>query len=164
LEPGEIFGMAPAKWKRMKTKKVIYWISTILVCAMMAMVSFAYLTHEPKMAEAFRTLGYPPYFQNILGAAKILGVITLLAPGFALLKEWAYAGFTFTFIGAFISHLVMGQNQEALMPVISLVLLGLSYSLRPATRRLSFATRLPNLPAKDYPASSSAHAHQSTGA
>jgi hypothetical protein len=146
----------------MKTKQVIYWISTILVCAMMAMVAFAYLTNQPKMAEAFSSLGYPPYFQDILGVAKLLGVIALLAPGFALLKEWAYAGFTFTFIGAFISHLAVGQNQEALMPVIALVLLGLSYSLRPANRRLSFAMRLPNVPEKDYSVGN-APAHQSTG-
>jgi DoxX-like family len=137
----------------MKKKNIVYWISTLLICAMMTMVAFAYLAHEPKMAEAFRALGYPPYFQNILGIAKILGVIALLIPGFALLKEWAYAGFTFTFIGAFASHLAVGQNQEALMPLISLVLLGLSYSLRPATRRLFFATRLENPPARVYSAS-----------
>jgi hypothetical protein len=68
-----------------------------------------------------------------------LGVIALLVPGFALLKEWAYAGFTFTFIGAFISHLTMNQNQEALMPVVALALLAISYFLRPASRRVHYA-------------------------
>jgi hypothetical protein len=66
-------------------------------------------------------------------------VIALLVPGFLILKEWAYAGFTFTFIGAFISHLAMNQNQEAIMPVIAFVVLAISYFMRPASRRLHSA-------------------------
>ena len=37
-------------------------------------------------------LGYPLYFITIIGFWKVLGAITLLAPGFPRLKEWAYAG------------------------------------------------------------------------
>jgi uncharacterized membrane protein YphA (DoxX/SURF4 family) len=119
----------------MTAKLIGYWIATVLICAMMAMSSFAYLSHAPKMMEGFAKLGYPPYFPIILGVFKALGVIALLAPRFALLKEWAYAGFTFTFIGAFVSHLAVGQDKEAIAPVIALVLLAISYVLRPATRR-----------------------------
>ena len=83
------------------------------------------------------SLGYPPYFSTILGSAKTLGILALLAPGLPLLKEWAYAGFTFTFLGALWSHLAMGQTQAVPMPIAALVLLALSYILRPAgTRRL----------------------------
>lgn len=146
----------------MKTKKILYWISTLLISAEMLMAAYSYLTHEPKMTDGMRSLGYPLYFQSILGIAKILGVIALLAPAFPLLKEWAYAGFTFTFIGAFISHLACGQNAQALAPAISLILLAISYLLRPASRRLTFAMRLPNLPKTDY-SISRAHAPHSTG-
>ena len=45
--------------------------------------------------EAMANLGDPMYLMTILGVAKILGVIALLAPRLPLLKEWAYAGFTF---------------------------------------------------------------------
>jgi hypothetical protein len=58
--------------------------------------AYAYLTHKPQMMAAFASLGYPAYFPNILGVAKILGVFALLIPGAVRLKEWAYAGFTIT--------------------------------------------------------------------
>ena len=127
--------LAVVTHKRMNAKNIIYWIATVLVCAAMGMASYEYLTHAPKMMTAFATLGYPYYFPNILGVFKILGIIALLAPRFALLKEWAYAGFTFTFIGAFVSHLAAGQNSQAVAPVVMFVLLAISYVLRPATRR-----------------------------
>jgi hypothetical protein len=123
----------------MKTKKITYWISTILISIFMAAVAIAYLTGQPQMNSAFLSLGYPPYFQNILGVAKLLGVIALLVPGASLLKEWAYAGFTFTFIGAFISHLMVNQNQQAIMPVIALIILAISYFTRPASRAMPSA-------------------------
>ncbi len=124
----------------MNARKITYWVATVLICAMMAMSAFMYLTHQPKMMTAFAQLGYPGYFPNILGVAKLLGIGALLAPRFALLKEWAYAGFTFTFIGAFVSHLAMGQSQEAAGPAVALILLAASYLTRPVDRRLPVPT------------------------
>jgi uncharacterized membrane protein YphA (DoxX/SURF4 family) len=118
----------------MKGKIITYWIATLLLCAFMAFSAFSYLTRQPKMVEAFASLGYPPYFMTILGVAKILGVLALLLPGLPRLKEWAYAGFTFTFIGAVWSHLTMGQTSAAPMPVVALVLLIISYVCRPVER------------------------------
>ena len=123
----------------MKTKLVIYWISTLLISALMAFAAYAYLSHQPKVMNAFSSLGYPGYFPTMLGIAKIFGVIALLVPGFPVLKEWAYAGFTFTFIAAFISHLTMGQNQQAIAPVVAFILLAISYGTRPAMRTLPVA-------------------------
>jgi apolipoprotein N-acyltransferase len=121
----------------MKAKPIAYWIATVLVCAMMALDAYKLFTRDPQMAAGMASLGYPTYFCFILALAKTLGILALLAPGLPLLKEWAYAGFTFTFIGALWSHLAMGQNQAAPMPVVALVLLVISYVLRPAgSRRL----------------------------
>jgi uncharacterized membrane protein YphA (DoxX/SURF4 family) len=39
-------------------------------------------------------LGYPIYLLTLLGSWKILGVAAVLVPGFPLLREWAYAGFS----------------------------------------------------------------------
>ena len=50
-------------------------------------------------------LGYPVYFIQFLGVAKVLGVIALLVPGFPRLREWAYAGFVFDLVGALYSVL-----------------------------------------------------------
>jgi DoxX-like family len=116
--------------------KTANWIATLAVCAFMAYNAYAYLTHDPKMMAAFASLGYPTYFPTILGIAKVLGILALLVNGAVRLKEWAYAGFTFTFIGALCSHLASGQQKAALMPVVVLIVLVISYLLRPPGRRL----------------------------
>lgn len=120
----------------MNAKTATYWTTTIAVCAFMGYNAYAYLTHNPKMMVAFASLGYPAYFPTILGVAKILGILALLVNGAARLKEWAYAGFTFTFLGALFSHLASGQQKEAVMPVLVLIVLVISYLLRPPGRRL----------------------------
>lgn len=89
------------------------------------------------MMGAFTSLGYPLYLPAILGVAKILGVLALIAPGTPRVKEWAYAGFAFVFIGAICSHLAAGQEKAAIMPAANLVVLVVSYICRPAARRLA---------------------------
>ena len=117
----------------MKSTLVIYWIATLLVSAFMAFAAYSYLT-DPTMMATFSSLGYPSYFSKILATAKFLGIIALLVPSLPLLKEWAYAGFTFTFIGAFFSHLASGQGRQSLIPLVTLVVLAISYFLRPVSR------------------------------
>ena len=41
---------------------------------------------------------------------KVLGAVSLLVPGRALVKEWAYAGAFFTYTGAIVSHLTTGYD------------------------------------------------------
>jgi len=62
----------------------------------------------------------------ILGIAKLLDATTLVVPGFSQLKEWAYAGFTFTWIAAFVAHYMAKDGPKAFMPLILLVLLFVS--------------------------------------
>jgi uncharacterized membrane protein YphA (DoxX/SURF4 family) len=120
----------------MSVKAVAYWIATLLFAGFMAYNAYAYLSRDPKMTAAMASLGYPPYFPIILGIAKILGVIAILVPGAPRTKEWAYAGFTFTMIGAFFSHLASGQQREAGLPIFVLLIMGISYLLRPPMRRI----------------------------
>src|SRR5215203_6730917 len=58
-------------------------------------------------------LGFPGYFRMELSWAKLLGVVLLLAPLPARLKEWAYAGFAITLGSALIPHLSVGDGPEA---------------------------------------------------
>ena len=109
----------------MKANKIIYWIATALFSAGMLMSSSMYLTQNPKLVEAFHTLGYPLFFMYILGLAKGLGAIALLVPRFPKLKEWAYAGFSFTLIGAIWTHVATGTSFSAV--IIFGVLLLVSY-------------------------------------
>jgi hypothetical protein len=61
----------------------------------------------------------------------------LLLPGFALLKEWAYAGVTFALVMATISNYLDGDGVKgASLPLVLLVLVAVSYFTRPPSRRL----------------------------
>jgi hypothetical protein len=120
----------------MNGNKAAYWAATLLFSTFMAYNAFAYLTQDPKMMTSFALLGYPGYFPEILGVAKLLGVFALLIPAAPRLKEWAYAGFTFTLIGAILSHLAVGQRREAAVPLAALVVMTVSYLLRPPLRRI----------------------------
>ena len=65
------------------------------------------------MAAEFTHLGFPAYFRVQLSWAKLLGVVLLLAPVPARLKEWAYAGFAINLVSALIAHLAVGDGPEA---------------------------------------------------
>jgi len=95
---------------------------------------FAYLSGSPQAVEGFAHVGYPQQLRIILGIAKPLGAIVLLVPGLAKLKEWAYAGFTFAWISAFVAHYLAKDGPKAFTPLILLALLAISYVTRPASR------------------------------
>ena len=120
----------------MKAKTIAYWTSTTLVMFVMTVSGLLALAHAPAMMTALAHLGYPAYFANILGVAKIVGVCVVLAPGYPLVKEWAYAGFGFTVLSAFYSHLLSGDGLNALEPLVFFCLLAASYLTRPTNRRL----------------------------
>ena len=97
---------------------------------------FSYLSGNQQAVQGFAHVGYPQQLRIILGIAKLLGVIALLAPGFPTLKEWAYAGFTFAWISAHIAHhLARDPLFNQIMPLVLLALLAVSYVTRPASRR-----------------------------
>jgi len=111
----------------MKTTKIIYWVTTGIVTLMMVYSGFAYLT-QPAMRQAFQHLGYPDYFRVELAIAKLTGVILLLVPVQAKIKELVYAGFALTFISACIAHSAAGDPiSNRITPIIFLALLVISY-------------------------------------
>lgn len=89
-----------------------FWIVTALFCLQMSFTAYAQL-RLPEVAEAFTHLGFPDYFRVELSLAKLLGVVLLLAPVPARLKEWAYAGFAIDLGSAVIAHLAVGDGPEA---------------------------------------------------
>lgn len=111
-----------------KKNKIIFWTATILIFLFEGVMPA--LTSQSEMAkEGIRHLGYPEYFGNALVVFKILGVIALVVPQVPKrLKEWAYAGFTFDFIFAAISHYAVdGMGLNAFFPFIVLGVLMVSY-------------------------------------
>jgi hypothetical protein len=95
-----------------KARLLVYWIVTALFCLQMIFTAYAQL-RLPQVAEAFTHLGFPAYFRVELSLAKLLGVVVLLAPVPARLKEWAYAGFAIDLGSAVIAHLSVGDGPAA---------------------------------------------------
>jgi hypothetical protein len=122
-----------------KRNKIIYWIATALLAFGMLVSGLQQILHAKEMAGMVAHLGYPPYFMDILGFWKILGVIAILLPGFKLVKEWAYAGFFFAMTGALISHLAIGDDglKEIIGPIMQTVFVILSWYFRPVDRKIS---------------------------
>ena len=117
-------------------RKIAYWISTAIVAVMLIM-AVSYLTGNEQVVSGFVKSGYPQHLRIVLGIAKPAAAIVLLVPGFAVLKEWAYAGVTFTWIMATISARGSGEPIHIwILPVVLLVLLIVSFVTRPLSRRL----------------------------
>src|SRR5450432_2703186 len=98
--------------RRSKGVLIGFWIVTALFCLQMSFTAYAEL-RLPQVAQAFTHLGFPAYFRIELSWAKLLGVLLLLAPLPARLKEWAYAGFAIDLGSAIIAHLALGDGPEA---------------------------------------------------
>jgi hypothetical protein len=110
-----------------KARTIVYWTVTALFCLQMGSSAIAQL-RLPQVAEAFTHLGFPGYFRVELSWAKLLGVLLMLAPVPARLKEWAYAGFAINLASALIAHLAVGDGPAAWSWAAGTsVLWGLSY-------------------------------------
>jgi hypothetical protein len=112
----------------MKKTKIIFWTTTIIIFLMEGLIP-AFTSQTDLAKEGISHLGYPLYFGNALVVFKVLGALTLVIPQVPRrLKEFAYAGFTFNFIFASISHFVIdGMDFQSFFPLIFLAILGVSY-------------------------------------
>ncbi|PST82576.1 DoxX-like family protein [Pedobacter yulinensis] len=119
-----------------KRNLIIYWIATGWLALGMVSTGIVQLLGVKEEVQAIAVLGYPAYLLTLLGVLKLMGVAVMLLPRLALLKEWAYAGFFFAMSGAIYSHLAVGQSGTDMLPaLLLLVLTGLSWSTRPASRK-----------------------------
>ena len=116
-------------------RTIVYWATTAIM-ALSLFGSLSYLTGNEQVVSGFARAGYPQHLRIVLGIAKPAAALVLLLPGLPVLKEWAYAGVTFSWIMAFISAYASGDAlQVQILPVILLALLAVSYLTRPPARR-----------------------------
>ena len=120
----------------MKKTKILYWVFTALFAMLMLFASIPDVLRADEAIAVFKHLGYPSYLLPFLGVAKILGVVAILAPGFRMLKEWAYAGLVFDLLGALYSHISVGDPPSVWMfALIGLALAAGSYLLSPGSSK-----------------------------
>ena len=111
-----------------KTKLNVYWVSTSLLAIAMLGGGIQEIRRVPELVEAAHRLGYPDYIFTILGTAKVIGAPLLIVQRWPRLKEWVYAGFTFDFGGAIVSHTAVGDTLLQTLPaLICAGLLAVSY-------------------------------------
>ncbi len=111
--------------------RIAHRIATGAFAAVMTASGGAFLLGPAPVVEGIHRLGYPSYFTPLLGTAKLLGVLALLAAPVRALREWAYAGFTFLLVGAILSHVLGGDAVGHAAPAaLTLALLLASYALR----------------------------------
>ena len=112
----------------MNRTKLTYIVSTALIClnqGVLPILTFG----TPESVQGMAHLGYPVYFGTMLTVFKVLGAVTLAIPRIpSKVKEWAYAGFVFDFIAAFVSiYVTDGINMFLIFPILTTAVLLTSY-------------------------------------
>ncbi len=112
-----------------KTTKILFWTTTIIIFLFEGVMP-AFTSQTEMAKEGIRHLGYPDYFGTTLAVFKVFGTLLLIIPQIpSRTKEWAYAGFAFDFIFAFISLWVVdGINGMLVLPLIFFGILIVSYT------------------------------------
>jgi uncharacterized membrane protein len=105
-----------------KSIKITYRSLNILFFIAMFMDGIGGVTRAEAGVEVMKHLGYPVYVLSIFGVAKLLGALAILQNRIKNVKEWAYAGFLFTFIGA-----IMSRAFVLIPPLIMIVYLATTY-------------------------------------
>ncbi|MEU3271086.1 DoxX family protein [Saccharomonospora sp. NPDC006951] len=124
-------------------RPIVFWASTFVVVFELIAGSVWNLMTIEWIEAQLRHLGYPDHFAYLLGGWQAGAALAIIAPGFGLLKEWAYAGCFFLWTGAVVSHLVLGDGPGSWgVPLMFAILAVVSWASRPAGRRLS-RTRIP---------------------
>ena len=96
----------------MTRTNILYWVFTTLFCAMMLFSGITQFIAAKDAIYVMDVLKLPAYLLPFLGIAKFAGVISLVIPLYAKIKEWAYAGFAFDLVGATYCMIAVGGAIE----------------------------------------------------
>ncbi|EAP87574.1 MULTISPECIES: DoxX family protein [Croceibacter] len=109
----------------MRIQKIIYWVATALLCALMLYSASFYFLETDTVKGLFESYNYPTYIVIPLAIAKVLGVVMILWRRNAWLTSWAYAGFFFDIVLAFFAHQQAGEDTTTTL--IALIFLLISF-------------------------------------
>ena len=96
----------------MKTQKILYYIATGLLTALMLFSTYMYFFNHEEIATEFTKFGYPTYIIYPLAVAKLLGLLVIWQSTYKTIKEWAYAGYFFNTVLAFFAHYMISDGKQ----------------------------------------------------
>ena len=111
----------------MKSTKIIYWITTSIICLFASSAIFM----NSKMAiEGTTHLGIPRWLGLEVSIGQLIGLVLLIIPAVpARFKEWAYVGFGIMYITATVAHIAVGDPfSNTVMAIVFFGLLLVSYT------------------------------------
>jgi hypothetical protein len=109
---------------------ILYWIATGIFVAFLLMDGAAGLAHEKTGLDVMNHLAYPAYLMSILGGFKVAGAVAIIQSRYNLVKEWAFAGYWISCIGAFLSRFFSGDGPGLLvLPLVFLAISVIPYML-----------------------------------
>lgn len=118
----------------MKKRNIAYWICTVLFAGFMIFSAVPDILLSAETRQFMSALGYPDYFTQFIGYAKLLGSIAVLLPLPRRLKEWAYAGLFFDLAGAVYSCVAVFGFDPGLLFMVLPIGLGIASYLLFRTR------------------------------
>ncbi|MFM1929677.1 MAG: hypothetical protein RL387_1005 [Bacteroidota bacterium] len=110
----------------MKTTKIIYWVTTSIICLF---ASTAIFMNSEMAIEGTKHLGVPRWLGLEISISQLIGLVLLIVPAVpARVKEWAYVGFGILYISAVVAHVAMGDPLgNTIMAIVFFGLLITSY-------------------------------------
>jgi hypothetical protein len=91
----------------MKTTKIVYWVSTSIIC----LFALSAVQMNSEMAiEGSKHVLIPRYLSIEISIGQLIGLVLLIVPAVPKrFKEWAYVGFGIMYISALVAHLAVGD-------------------------------------------------------
>lgn len=110
--------------------RTLYLIFKTIFSLFMLVSAFGELSLNEAVVDSMLVIDMPIYLLGFLGVAKLLGILVLWLPGLYRLKEWAYAGFFFDFVGAIYAFTMseIVPMPDIYMAPLALVLLLVTYA------------------------------------
>ena len=91
----------------MKTTKIIYWVTTSIICLF---ASTAIFMNSEMAKEGTQHLGIPRWLGLEVSIGQLVGLVLLIVPAVpARFKEWAYVGFGIMYLTAINAHFSVGD-------------------------------------------------------
>lgn len=112
----------------MKNLRICKFIKTIFSISMIVS-AIGEISLNETVVHSINIIDMPVYLLYLLGVLKIWGVMAIWFAPCNWIKEWAYAGFLFDFIGAIYSFVFLNQFPfpDIIMALIALLLCLFTY-------------------------------------